>query len=421
MSTLTDFLTFEYANAYDLSTKKDYSEPKIYDARGDLSKRWYVYFSYRNPKTGKLKRQSPIYGGANRYKTKTERMELLMAYRRSLSDFLKRGFNPYQDNTHLLTEQDTIESRSATDEVVADNKSMSYQEAFDYALGLKRPMVKESTYVNYANRCKQFANWLKNKNPKINSIGEVTRKVAMDFLNDRLKSTSARTRNNLRTDLGSIFQTLEDNEIIASNFFQKIPVLNSRPERNKTYTLAQQEKIYEYLREKDQLLLLYIQFISYNFLRPIEVCRLRVGDINIEEKRLYVRAKNSPVKTKIIPDIMVELLPQLEGLQKDSLLFTPDGLGGDWDAKESNRRNYFSARFRKVVKQPFGLGKEYGLYSFRHTFITRLYNEMIKTGTPHEVKSRLMLITGHSTMSALEKYLRNIDAALPGDYSDLLK
>ena len=32
-----------------------------------------------------------------------------------------------------------------------------------------------------------------------------------------------------------------------------------------------------------------------------------------------------------------------------------------------------------------------------------------------------MLITGHSTMSALEKYLRDIDAELPADYSELLK
>ena len=37
--------------------KKKYSTPKIYDAKGDLSKRWYVYFSFRNPNTDKLERQ----------------------------------------------------------------------------------------------------------------------------------------------------------------------------------------------------------------------------------------------------------------------------------------------------------------------------------------------------------------------------
>ncbi|WP_290803489.1 hypothetical protein [Flavobacterium sp.] len=67
------------------------------------------------------------------------------------------------------------------------------------------------------------------------------------------------------------------------------------------------------------------------------------------------------------------------------------------------------------------MGKIMALYSFRHTYITKLYNELVKDTTPFEAKSKLMLITGHTTMTALEKYLRDIDAALPEDYSDLIK
>ncbi|MEE9407349.1 MAG: hypothetical protein V3V28_04650 [Polaribacter sp.] len=37
-----------------------------------------------------------------------------------------------------------------------------------------------------------------------------------------------------------------------------------------------------------------------------------------------------------------------------------------------------------------------------------------------EAKSTLMPITGHQTMVALEKYLRDIDAELPEDYSNML-
>ena len=32
-----------------------------------------------------------------------------------------------------------------------------------------------------------------------------------------------------------------------------------------------------------------------------------------------------------------------------------------------------------------------------------------------------MLITGHATITALRKYLRDIDAELPADYSEMLK
>jgi len=39
----------------------------------------------------------------------------------------------------------------------------------------------------------------------------------------------------------------------------------------------------------------------------------------------------------------------------------------------------------------------------------------------HEAKSKIMPISGHSTMKALEKYLRDIDAELPEDYSVFLR
>ena len=101
-------------------------------------------------------------------------------------------------------------------------------------------------------------------------------------------------------------------------------------------------------------------------------------------------------------------------------LFTPNQIGAKWEVEENNRRDNFSKKF-KIIKDYFGLNEHYGLYNFRHTSITNLYKEFSKTLTPFETKSRLMQITGHQTMEALEKYLREIDAALPEDYSHLLK
>ena len=41
----------------------------------------------------------------------------------------------------------------------------------------------------------------------------------MGFLNEVQLKTSARNRNNFRTVFSSIFQVLEDNEIIEKNFY----------------------------------------------------------------------------------------------------------------------------------------------------------------------------------------------------------
>jgi len=218
--------------------------------------------------------------------------------------------------------------------------------------------------------------------------------------------------------LSSLFSVLEENDIIEVNFVKSIKPLKTTPTRNKTYSLKEAGEIFEWIEKTDPHLLLYIKFISYGFLRPIEACRLRVGDINFVDKTLTVRAKNKPLKTKVIPGLLLKELEVLKDHNPKEWIFTPEGIG-ESDTTEINRRDYYSKQFLKV-KRKFDLGADYSLYSFRHTFVTKVYRELRKSASPFEAKSKLMLITGHSTMTALEKYLRDIDAELPEDYSSLL-
>jgi integrase len=119
-------------------------------------------------------------------------------------------------------------------------------------------------------------------------ITSVNKKVVITFLNSVLSNTSAKNRNNTRANLSMFFQSLEDNDIITDNFVKKINVLKSTPERNKTYSTSQEVDVFNYLKNNDDLLLLFIQFISYNHLRPVEVVRLKIKDVNIKDKLIYV-------------------------------------------------------------------------------------------------------------------------------------
>ena len=352
MSILNEFLIFEQENehdfAYDLSMKKNYSNPKLYTASGDLSKRWYVYFSYRNPKTGSLKRVTPFYGEAHKYKTKEDRLFVLATYRKKILELLKQGYNPFEDNTAFYKSQqkktdfknvETITRQVVEEKIAITGKTII--EAFDFALMIKKKVVSPATYNVYASKSKGLQQFLEKNYPAVKYVEALTKKMVVEFLNEVLQRTSARSRNNYRIDLGSLFQMLEDNEIIATNFIKRIPVLKAIPHRNKTYTNQTQEAIFKFLETEDPVLLLYIKFISYNFLRPIEVNRLRVGDINLKEKTISFKAKNSPLKTKIIPAILVEDLPDLSALNKENPLFTPTKFGDVWNAEEMSRRDYF--------------------------------------------------------------------------------
>jgi len=429
MSNLNKFLTFECQNEHvlehDLPVKKNFSAPKIYNANGDLKKRWYLYYSYLNPQTGKLQRMKNIYGTCNSYKTKEDRLSVLTQYRKKLLSILQEGYNPYEDNTYLydkrLNPERVPERVPEIPVVVVEDPKMTLKEAFDLALKLKEKQINPKTKFNYQNRIDNLLKWTTANRPEMQFIDELGKKDVINFLNEELLRTSARSRNNFRVDLSSLMQTLEDNEIIALNFVKKIPVLKSIPERNKTYTTEKQEEIFTHLEKTDPILLLFIKFISYNFLRPIEVCRLKVGDLNLVNNTIQFKAKNSNFKTKIIPEILLNDLPDLSGLDKNLFLFTPDKVAGEWSTEISNKRDYFSKRFKSVVKDHFHLGVDYGLYSFRHTFITKLYRDFAKTKTPYEAKSKLMLITGHASMDILDRYLREIDAELPEDYSKSLQ
>jgi integrase len=399
MSKIKHLLTKEYANAYDLTFKKQYSSPTIYDAKGDLSKRWYVYYSFRNPASDKLERQTPIYAGVNQFKTLKERKEAIKILAKAVETILENGFNPYDDSISI-----------------DESKKYNIPEAVTFAIELKKNSLRDNSFKDFRIRLKSFEKWLLTNGYQNRYINTVNKKTAILFLNSVLETTSPKNRNNTRSILSMFFQTLEDNDIIPNNFIKRINILKSAPERNKTFSTEQEGDILKYLLKNDTHLLLFIQFISFNHLRPIEVIRLKVKDINLKDRLIYVRAKNKPVKTKIIPEILLKGIPPLDKLDSESFVFTPNGIGFDWTTNETDKRNYFGKRFKKV-KESLKLNKDYGLYSFRHTFITKLYKELVKESTPFEAKSKLMLITGHTSMTALEKYLRDIDAVLPDDYS----
>ncbi|MCL6267786.1 tyrosine-type recombinase/integrase [Flagellimonas myxillae] len=453
MATVSLFLKTVHDTVHVLGKKPSFSEPKIYTGGIDpsewsklskkekedaLSKDWYVYWSYRDPNTGKLKRQPNIKAGANRMANKRERLAHLRTLSRNLLFLLDKGFDPYSDNTHLLPmfdpaneeiqqqtgivapKQDKPVTVDTTISIGTDSGKTTLISAVDDALAFKSHTLSATSFSRFKSRANQFSEWARNKLGNDLAVEDLDRKLAMEYLRTVLERTSARTHNNTKADLSSLFQFFEDNGLITNNFVKGIRSLPTKPNLHRTYSLDQLKMLDNYLASNDPVLLLFVRFVSYAFLRPIEVCRLLVGDIDTVNKLIHVRTKTKQRATKILPDILLEHLPDLSAFDPKSNLFALDSIGGYWDTLEDNKRNHYSKQFKKA-KDALGLGKEYGLYSYRHTFITQVYHKLAKKFPPAMAKGKLMLITGHTTMSALEKYLRDINAELPEDYSHLLK
>lgn len=176
-------------------------------------------------------------------------MEVLETYSRNLFQILKQGYNPYEQDKDL-------------DDI------MSVEQAFAFRLQFKEQVLSQNSYIRFKSRIKRFEKYLIENGYSNRFITSVDKKVVNQYLNYVLKSSSARNRNNTRVDIGSLFQVLEDNDIITSNFVGKIPVLKSQPKRNKTYTDDQVEVIYEYLQENDPQLLCFC--IGTDFLKKLQ-------------------------------------------------------------------------------------------------------------------------------------------------------
>jgi len=385
-----------------------WSELSLEEQRAAMSKDWYIKWWYRHPDTGKMIRQSNIKAGINRLKTKTDRLEFMRVYKKGMVETFLEGFNPF-----TYTEPKTVETKTV----------LSAERAILDALSIKKQVVGMSTYLDYKSHTNSFIRFLKQNGKNTHDIKLIDRVDVSMFLDVVLNKTSPRNRNNVRASLSSLFSEMRDKFIIDRNFIDTdIKKLKTRSKTDRRFTLDQMRAISEHLKKNDPHLLLYIKVVAYNFLRPVEVNRLTVSSIDLETQTMYFDQKTKTGKTKHIPNLYIDDFKKLLSDNPPDYfhLFTPDNAPALWTTADRDKRNYFTRRFKKL-KDLLGLGPEYGLYSFRHTYITNTYLVLKSNGLTHiEAIQYLMRITGHTSESGIKKYIHENDADRPDDWSNLL-
>ena len=377
MTSVLSFILQVHDTVHDFKMKPNYNEPKIYTGGVDvkqwsklskkeqinaLKKDWYVYYSFRNPETGFLEQQKRIKASANSFSTKSHRLKILQPIQRKLMDILEAGYNPYkEDNSHvkrrLFGEPEKIEVNGSEQKevvrqpklniVIEEEDFVSIKDARQLVFDTKKKVLNENSYPKFTSRINQFYKWIyENGFKEEDGIKSIKKKTVIQYLNNVLQSTSARNRNNTRVDLSSFYATLIDNDVLQENFVKQLKKLNAAPKRNKSYNSELLKDIKDYMKENDPVLSLFVDFVSYGFLRPIEVCRLKIKDLDLNDKKMYIQAKNKLVKEKLLPNILIEKMSDIAGVSKDYDFFTPTNIGGEWDVSDASKRDYFSKRLR---------------------------------------------------------------------------
>lgn len=417
------FLKFEIQNAPTNAPvtiiirvmENQFSEAKLYTTKSNgksviiPGKRWYVYYYFRNPATGKMEKFCDSCK-INKIKNVAERLKAGKAWVKAYNLLLQSGFNPFTpDGIPLKNNSFDIEN-------------FTVLQAIDYAIENKAGELKPNTLSDYKTRVGVFVQWLKENSldqMNIRDLKDVHVIAFMNYLtNPNGRNIGKTSQDNYKRCLSSIFGKLKKDKIITANIVD-YQTEKDEPIKNNPFTPEEIKTIKDYLLKNDVKLYRFICFVLYEFLRPVEVVRLQWMNINLEQKTLFIETKTSRKKQKTIIEPILDYL-QKEFTEKqpnkESHLFTSTDDYYFWNATEKQKTDHFNWRFRKVKKE-LGFGKEYGIYSFRHSAALDLYHTFVKNGKTHaEAVSQLMPIIGHSNENTTEKYLRDINALLPKDY-----
>lgn len=306
---------------------------------------------------------------------------------------------------NIVTESQT-EKLGATFEELIDKYSSHIGDT------LGRESNTAHTYCSYLS---QFLKYIKEKNLMKNYVNEWKKSDIEEYINTKKKKGIKITSiNNNIGFIKKMFAFAYEEDYIKKNIAENIKkIKNTECTERRIYTEEELKKIANYLEKNDFEFYVFTQLVFSCFLRPIEIQRLQVSNIDFENQKIILngeKTKNHKKRIIIIPTNMWEktkdFWEKIHKLNKDMYLFGEDFKPSK---KKISNPNTSTLRWNKI-KEDLNLPKECLLYGLRHTGITKLLEN--KNLTPNEVR----LHTGHESIQMLERYGRHITENMEEKY-----
>ena len=341
----------------------NYKKAKIYDGGGDLKKQWFVYYSFKNPVTGKFERYK-VFREINQETTKAERYKLANAYKDGINKALEEGSNPFEQKDEYEDQAQNIITciDKFLDYIASSNKRYNTKRKYKYELNI-------------------FKDWINSTGLSTLKIGEIKKQNVFEFI-AYLKSTrkigSGKTVNHYLNDIRAFFNHYIDNydEYLERNPASKITRDLVEEKGNIAFNEDEFNAIKAYCLQNDPYLWLVCQVIYYTGLRnEAELPYLRCGDFDIKNKLFFVESWVAKSKTRqpvpIYPDFEDLLLTlNLDQYPADWFLFGRGDKPGPIRVGVDNH----ARRFRPVKKY-LGMGNDRGLYCLKGTRACHLFDD----------------------------------------------
>ena len=368
---------------------KGYSDPQLV-----IGKETYVFFYAFDPVSGLRKRKKYMLG---RCKTRKEVQRRAKDMIRNITRKLEGGWNPWVESSDALT-YTTFSS------VVEQYHDYLYKRLNDRSL-------REDTVVSYISYLNIFKEWIELKGVVVYMF-QLDHLVISQFLDYVYieRNNSFVTRNNYLGWLRS-FSTW----LLERGYLQLDPCARFSNIRIKGYAKERTVipdsvmiQIREYLQRHNRHYLLACYLTHYLCIRPKELSRMRVGDINIGQCTITLmsdQTKNHDSVTITMPQKVARLMIDLDifSAHGGDYLFSDGFRPGANPHSEKHFRDYWTKHLRKDLRFP----AQYKYYSLKDTGITN----MLRSGVdPISVRDQAR----HSSLAITNTYTPlDIKAANP--------
>lgn len=376
--------------------------PQLNDRGGDLSRKWYVFFSVRNPKTDKMERVQK-FKHLHKCKTKAERYreaEKQCAYWR---EKLQAGWTPFADDENVIYQDQLQYSNIA--------KIFGRQRAANKTFGFfaskyieKVSGLDPETVITYRSKLRVFTQWLRMRNLADNDISILQQQQLFEFfdwiINDR--GLSRNSVKKYRQLLIKVFELAISEKAIIASPVHSLPACTTEIDHAaRPIQKLDMDAFLKIMDANDPQLGLFIRFEYNCFMRPKEIRFMKVKWIDfaagtIVTPRNILKTKHDRVS--VIPATFLHELRtkyKLIDEAKEHYVFGKNRKPGEMHLGKNTMRTRF-VKIRKALNMPY----EYKLYSWKHS------------GNVQAEKMDIPMVdrmyqNGHTSIQTTEVYTRN--------------
>jgi integrase len=378
--------------------------PKMNHCKGDISKQWFVYFSVKDPATGRMQ-VFRKYDGFAELKTVEDRNKHGKKLIARWSKKLMSGWNPFfeADIVKYASRIKYDEDARKQGRVIESTRNFEYYSSMylDYINSIK---LRPSTYTTYKSKLRIFGLFLIEHGldkTNIRFFNNDTIKEFNTYLRQK-RGLEGKGINEYNEALHRFFRYLiEELKYITENPLKGTKHLKETNQPHLAFNDVYIKKLREMVEKDDKYIWLMCRMIFSCFTRPKELRLLQIKHFNWADGTIKLPAeisKNNKTRLITIPDYMLTILIEnkVDTYPEDYFFMSLDRQPGP---KPVHKNWLYRKMKHYFVELKFPKG--YTLYSFKHTGVQKLAKADVNL---LYIQGQL----GHSSLDEMYPYIQEL-------------